>query len=147
MRLVQGWLSKGTRLPGSETFKIGMESVAGTWTTKLQKLNLLRMRDELFGYIVTNQLTDNLGKNGLPFVWRFIFSKNWKKKVLSKDEVKSAGHKGERELMERIMKEVSLPQYELFEDYNEMVMQFGYVVLWSTVFPLAPCASFLSLAT
>ena len=40
--------------------------------------------------------------------------------------------------MERIHREVALPEYSLFVDYSEMVTQFGYVALWSTIWPLAP---------
>lgn len=54
------------------------------------------------------------------------------------DLAKSANGKEEKELMERIRREVALPEYTLFADYSEMVTQFGYVALWSTIWPLAP---------
>ena len=44
----------------------------------------------------------------------------------------------EREFMDRGKREVALPAYDLFADYSEMVTQFGYVSLWSTIWPLAP---------
>jgi len=42
------------------------------------------------------------------------------------------------------MSEVALPPYDLFFDYSEMVTQFGYVALWSTIWPLAPVMAFLN---
>jgi anoctamin-10 len=46
--------------------------------------------------------------------------------------------KEDREFLERVRREVALPPYDLFGDYSEMITQFGYVVLWSTIWPLAP---------
>lgn len=39
--------------------------------------------------------------------------------------------------LQRIHEEVELPEYKLFDDYAEMAIQFGHVVLWSTAWPLA----------
>ena len=55
--------------------------------------------------------------------------------------VKNANGKEDREFMERVRREVALPEYTLFADYSEMVTQFGYVALWSTIWPLAPGTS------
>jgi hypothetical protein len=48
----------------------------------------------------------------------------------------------EREFLEVVRSEAALPAYGLFEDYSEMVTQFGYVALWSGIWPLAPGESF-----
>jgi anoctamin-10 len=45
--------------------------------------------------------------------------------------------KEEREFLERVRGEVMLTEYELFADYSEMVTQFGYIVLWSAIWPIA----------
>jgi hypothetical protein len=55
------------------------------------------------------------------------------KGVLAEKEAKE-----NREFLETVRSEVALPPYDLFGDYSEMVTQFGYVVLWSTIWPLAP---------
>ncbi|KAF7329271.1 DUF590-domain-containing protein [Mycena kentingensis (nom. inval.)] len=41
--------------------------------------------------------------------------------------------------------ELVLPEYDSFEDYNvnEMVTQFGHVVLWSATWPLAPAMALI----
>lgn len=56
----------------------------------------------------------------------------------SAEMVKNANGKEEREFLEKVRREVGLPEYTLFADYSEMVTQFGYVALWSTIWPLAP---------
>ncbi|KAF7313350.1 hypothetical protein HMN09_00490600 [Mycena chlorophos] len=135
-------------------------SVAG------QKLNAGRLRDQMFAYTVTNQIVNTFVEIGLPFVLRKVnsikdsllkkpakgtkingnktaaaaaepASPTLKKRVVFEDEQERGGA-AEREFLEEVRKEVALPVYEEFVDYSEMVTQFGYVVLWSTIWPLAP---------
>lgn len=60
-----------------------------------------------------------------------------KKRVIFEDEQEKGGLE-EREFLEAVRDEAELPEYELFEDYSEMVVQFGYLVMWSGVWRLAP---------
>ncbi|KDR70978.1 hypothetical protein GALMADRAFT_103009 [Galerina marginata CBS 339.88] len=66
-----------------------------------------------------------------------------KKRVVFEDE-KERGGMVERAFLDRVRAEAALPEYDLFVDYNEMVVQFGYVVLWSTIWPLAGVMAFLN---
>jgi anoctamin-10 len=116
------------------------------------KLNRSRLEGQMFAYTVTNQATDFLTEVGLPFLTRafalvrsgkyrsslFGMGSTPKKKRVGFEDDKNGAARDEREFLERVRREVSLPQYELFGDYNEMVNQFGYVALWSTIWPLAP---------
>ncbi|EIW81754.1 DUF590-domain-containing protein [Coniophora puteana RWD-64-598 SS2] len=52
--------------------------------------------------------------------------------------------KEEREFLERVRSEVALPEYQVFTDYSEMATQFGYVALWSTIWPLAPVMAYVN---
>ncbi|EFP85529.2 uncharacterized protein PGTG_11885 [Puccinia graminis f. sp. tritici CRL 75-36-700-3] len=47
----------------------------------------------------------------------------------------------EHELLERLREEAKLPEYRLFVEYAEMAIQFGYVVLWTAVWPISPLFS------
>ena len=115
----------------------------------------------MFAYTVTNQATDFLTEVGLPFLTRAytlvrsgkyrssLFGLNVglgtpRKKRVGFEDDKNGAARDEREFLERVRREVSLPQYELFGDFDEMVTQFGYVALWSTIWPLAPGPSALS---
>lgn len=118
------------------------------------KLNPARLRDQMFAYTVTNQAVNTFVEVGLPFILRRVTAfqnrkkaasapgspgeKNGvKKRVVFEDE-KEKGGMEEREFLDSVRQEVALPDYELFGDYSEMVTQFGYVALWSTIWPLAP---------
>ena len=122
----------------------------GLWMTDLlsarQKLNPKRLQDQMFVYTVQNQIVNTFSEIGLPYVLRWVekfrngHNKN-RKRVIFQDQV-NPGDDGEekevREFLESVKNQVALPPYELFEDYSEMVTQFGYIVCWSTIWPLAP---------
>lgn len=129
-------------------------------TNARHKLNPGRLRDQMFAYTVTNQIINTFVEVGLPFVLRRVAAfrdrkkavptpgspggKNGvKKRVVFEDE-KEKGGLEEREFLDGVRKEAALPEYELFGDYSEMVTQFGYVAMWSTIWPLAPGIFFSS---
>lgn len=120
------------------------------------KLSRSRLQSQMFAYTVTNQATNFFFEVGLPFLTRAFASVRSgkrrlslsgasaslsKKKRVGFEDDKNGAARDEREFLERVRREVSLPQYTLPEDYDEMVAQFGYIALWSTIWPLAPCES------
>jgi hypothetical protein len=147
-----------TTAAGLNTTAAGLnatEHVRRMWdvdtTAAGQKLNAGRLKDQMFAYTVTNQIVNTFVEIGLPYILRGVESfrtrksngngngkgEKGKKRVVFEDE-KEKGGQEEREFLEQVRKEVALPEYELFGDYSEMVTQFGYVALWSTIWPLAP---------
>ena len=128
-----------------------------------KKLSPTRLQDQMFAITVTNQAVNAFLEIGLPYVLRAVAvirrrglrpgvsangsANGGKKKRVSFEDETGKEVKGpsrekgseEREFMEEVWRQVALPPYELFTDYNEMVTQFGYVALWSTIWPLAPC--------
>ncbi|GBE86287.1 DUF590-domain-containing protein [Sparassis latifolia] len=157
---------RSTTTPGIRTQGKGM------WEMDIMnarnKLSPTRLQDQMFASTVTNQVVDTFFEIGLPYVMRAVNSLRSgkglslaagsagassvvkKKRVMfedqagEKDLAKDANGKEEREFMERVRREVALPDYDVFEDYREMVSQFGYVALWSTIWPLAPVMSLLN---
>ncbi|KAL0069139.1 hypothetical protein AAF712_003825 [Marasmius tenuissimus] len=158
MRIVQTWLNQSYAAAGdsedapTQMWDIGTE----------HKLNPGRLKDQMFAYTVTNQIVNTFQEIGLPFVVRKISALTSKKKdssssssstsspsstnssssparkkVVFEDE-KEKGGQQEKEFLESVREQVALPDYDLFGDYSEMVIQFGYVALWSTIWPLAP---------
>ncbi|KAG2065926.1 DUF590-domain-containing protein [Suillus decipiens] len=121
------------------------------------KLNSSRLEEQMFAFSVTNQVVDTFSAIGLPYILRAVDSfrngkgfrningkiHGKKKRVAFDDE--PVGHdahgREEREFLERVRSEVVLPEYDVFTDYSEMVTQFGYVALWSTIWPLAPAVA------
>jgi anoctamin-10 len=117
------------------------------------KLNRTRLEREMFAFMVTNQAIEFFSEVGQPYLSRAFnavrsgkrgpslsgsSAGNSKKKRVGFEDDKNGAARDEREFLERVRREVSLPDYHLFEDYKEMVSQFGYVALWSTIWPLAP---------
>ncbi|KAJ7654605.1 calcium-activated chloride channel-domain-containing protein [Mycena polygramma] len=162
MRMVQVWLFKGSVSADASAAAHNVtsslnatEHTKGLWDVDTsaagQKLNAARLKDQMFAYTVTNQIVNTFVEIGLPYVLRAVESfrakksngngngkgEKGKKRVVFEDE-KEKGGAEEREFLETVRKEVALPEYELFGDYSEMVTQFGYVALWSTIWPLAP---------
>ncbi|KAG0262946.1 hypothetical protein DFQ27_002013 [Actinomortierella ambigua] len=60
----------------------------------------------------------------------------------------SASSLGERadivHFLNRVQKQVELPEYDVNEDYAEMVLQFGYVSLFSVIWPLTGLCAFVN---
>ncbi|KAH9072296.1 DUF590-domain-containing protein [Lactarius deliciosus] len=102
------------------------------------KLNPSRLQGQMFAYTVTNQAVNFFLEVGLPFLTRAFALR------VGFEDDKNGAARDEREFLERVRREVSLPEYDLFDDYNEMVTQFGYVALWSTIWPLAPVMALLN---
>lgn len=96
--------------------------------------------------IVTGQLIGFFTEMIVPYVLRLIsphiksvIAKITKKKPeTNTDFVKQTETEDTEEIrfMNKVIKEASLPEYNIYLDYVEMVVQFGYVSMFSTVWPL-----------
>ncbi|XAO22454.1 hypothetical protein I312_101225 [Cryptococcus bacillisporus CA1280] len=108
-----------------------------------------RLKSQLFTYTVTNQVSGAFLELGMPFIMRFI--RDWRAgKTTIKEALKKTNGHGdsetvptteeeiEKRFLNKVERELALPEYDTFTDYAEMVTQFGYVVIWSLVWPLAP---------
>lgn len=165
MTLVQSRLSAQPAL--NETAQAAKDAAsAGIWQQDIGSVttsfDTTRLQSQMYAYTVTNQIIGTFLEIGLPYIMRYLGrvrggsangnNKGKGKRVDFKDDDSSMAEsittasgeerKEERELLVRIRKEVALGrEYEVFEDYLEMVTQFGYVVIWSTIWPFAPGAS------
>ncbi|KAJ7114116.1 calcium-activated chloride channel-domain-containing protein [Mycena epipterygia] len=149
MRMVQVWLFKGSVRVDASAEKHNITAAAMNATEHTKGMWNVDTSDQMFAYTVTNQVVNTFVEIGLPYVLRGVESfrtrssngngkgDKGKKRVVFEDE-KEKGGAEEREFLEAVRKEVALPEYETFGDYSEMVTQFGYVALWSTIWPLAP---------
>ncbi len=161
--MLNGTVSAGTSAAASASEKAASALWNADAAAARTKLNSGRLRDQMFAYTVTNQAVNTLTEVGLPFILRRIeaYRKNktsghakspsvssaasseksvsdsgTKKRVVFEDEQERGGLV-ERAFLDKVREEAALPEYDLFVDYSEMVVQFGYVVLWSTIWPLA----------
>ncbi|KAG8703718.1 hypothetical protein FRC08_002668 [Ceratobasidium sp. 394] len=107
------------------------------------KINPGRLHSQMFAYTVTNQAINFFLETGLPFIMRAVTKATANKSLSGK---KNGDEKTDAvsQLAENARKESALPEYTLFGDYAEMVTQFGYVVIWSAAWPLAPLMALLN---
>ncbi|KAJ1674597.1 hypothetical protein EV182_002950 [Spiromyces aspiralis] len=64
--------------------------------------------------------------------------------VLAKIDTLANSPLHEQKFVARVTSEVDLPSYDLYEDYAEMVSQFGYVTFFSIIWPFAPLCAFIN---
>ena len=108
------------------------------------KINASRLKSQVFAYTVTNQVINTFLEVGLPFILRWVNdlrsgNKSVKGMFNGKEEKKrEATESTEDKFLDKVAAELELPEYNIFTDYAEMVTQFGYVVIWAIVWPLAP---------
>jgi anoctamin-10 len=127
-------------------------------SSAMRQLNPSRLQDQVFASTVADQVVDMFNEVGLPYILRFVesiydgISRKVRSRALSEEDKQqqqqqsvserdwseTEKEEGKREFLERVRSEVALPPYDLVDDYSEMITQFGYVVLWSTIWPLAP---------
>lgn len=108
------------------------------------RINVGRLKNQVFAYTVTNQVVNTFLEVGLPYILRFV--NDWRagkttiKGAFKQDDEKPATTEGdaEKRFLDKVGRELELPAYNIFVDYAEMVTQFGYVVVWGLVWPLAP---------
>ncbi|KAI8637071.1 calcium-activated chloride channel-domain-containing protein [Parasitella parasitica] len=111
-----------------------------------------RLRAQLVYFIVTGQLVGFLTEMVVPYAMKNYVPKA--KKMVSKKKTSTSSSSAkeknlvaafedeeEEKFMNKVYKEVDMEEYAIYTDYVEMVIQFGYVSMFSTVWPLtALCA-------
>lgn len=112
-------------------------------------INPSRLRNQVFYFTVTAQIVNFATEVIVPYAKRQGFLKF--KEMQSKRAQKQGGarppvgiddHPEEKDFLARVRSEVGLDVYDVTSDLREMIVQYGYLALFSVVWPLVP-VSFL----
>ncbi|KAI1468699.1 DUF590-domain-containing protein [Daldinia caldariorum] len=132
-------------VPYLDVFKMTAEKFSSeeSITTQGFQINPGRLKSQMIYFTVTAQVVNFALETVVPYVKRKAF-----------DEVKKVQYKGkssadidvpeEHEFLERVRHEALLDTYDVTVDYREMVVQFGYLSLFSSVWPLTPLCFFIN---
>lgn len=107
-----------------------------------------RLRNEVIALTVTGQISGFFEENILPFLkhrawhWYREYRRNNSNGTMLLSIVKD--EPGEAPFLARCRNESSLPEYNVQEDIAEIVLQFGYLALFSPVWPIIPMGFLLN---
>ncbi|KAL8832243.1 MAG: hypothetical protein Q9170_004964 [Blastenia crenularia] len=108
-------------------------------------INPSRLRKQVIYFTVTAQIVNFALETIVPYVKRRVFSKY--QEIKSERGAKKGGAGSgvniddlpeEAEFLKRVRQEAELDVYDVATDLREMVVQFGYLSLFSVVWPLTP---------
>ncbi|KAF5252641.1 hypothetical protein FANTH_2536 [Fusarium anthophilum] len=133
----------GTVVPKLENFlSAAFASVGKKFVHQPFHLDADRLRNEVIALTVTGQLSGFFEENIVPML-KHKFS-NWYRdyrRARSKGDMLLAVVKDDPEetaLLSRVRNEAILPKYNVQDDIAEIVLQFGYLALFSPVWPIIP---------
>lgn len=108
------------------------------------QVNPRRLTQQVIYLTVTAQVVNFLTESVVPYVKRKVFK-------AVKDVSEEIAHRGQADVLskdipeeaaflERVRNEATLDVYDVTIDYREMIVQFGYLSLFSVVWPLTACS-------
>lgn len=105
--------------------------------TKEFQINPARISGQMFYFTVTAQIINFATEVVVPWAKRKAGEKA--KDFQNKGQPHAKDHPEEAEFLQRVRHECELESYDVSGDYREMVIQYGYLSLFSVAWPLAAC--------
>ena len=105
------------------------------------EINPNRLKKQVIYFTVTAQIVNQAMEVVVPYLKQWATGKyqDYQKKRSASKEAESDPSANdlpeETEFLKRVRKEADLPAYDVTTDLREMVIQYGYLVLFSVVFP------------
>ncbi|KAI6090182.1 DUF590-domain-containing protein [Hypoxylon rubiginosum] len=102
-------------------------------------INPDRLKKQMIYFTVTAQIVNFALEVVVPYAKRMVFNEvekaQTKGKAVAVNDVPE-----EHAFLERVRNEAKLDIYDVTSDYREMIVQFGYLSLFSAIWPLTPLA-------
>lgn len=106
------------------------------------KINQGRLNAQFFYFIVTNQVIQLVVKYVLPLVISKVTSLI--KTFLKKEKpYQPKDIETEKAWLDNVRKTFSLPDYNVDDDFRGLTLQYGYLIIFGPVWPLAPLVSII----
>jgi hypothetical protein len=104
-----------------------------------------RLRNEVIALTLTGQVSSFVEELIIPYL-KTLFKEWWRDHSAKERDLRSLinDNPSEKKFLERARKQAILPSYNVQEDILEMVVQFGYLALFSPVWPLIPIGFFIN---
>ena len=91
-----------------------------------------------FYFIVTNQVIQLVLKYILPLGLRFVFN-FIETKIQKKPQLQTKDDNPDESIwLHNVRLSLKLPEYNVDDDFRGLVLQFGYLIMFGPVWPLAP---------
>jgi anoctamin-10 len=107
-----------------------------------------RLRNEVIALTLTGQLSDAFEEMVVPYVTHrlraWYHHSKWFRSHQASFNALSADDPSEKSFLRRVRRQASLPEYNVQDDISEMVIQFGYLALFSPVWPLVSVGFFIN---
>jgi anoctamin-10 len=87
------------------------------------EINNSRLRQQLIYFAVTAQIVGFAVENFLPYVTRKAFTEARKITHTNDEAIADFDREDEKSYLERVREETDLPEYDIYADYAEMVVQ------------------------
>jgi anoctamin-10 len=109
-----------------------------------------RLRNEVIALTLTGQVSGAVEELALPW-FKTQFKQWWRDRQASRVHQRGGSGQqiapddpGEAKFLRRARKQALRPEYNVQDDIAEMVIQFGYLALFSPVWPLVPIGFFIN---
>lgn len=109
------------------------------------KINQGRLNAQFFYFVVTNQVIQLVLKYVLPLVLAHAM-KFVNTKILGKEPQEVPEERddpSEKEWLANVRNTVQLPEHDVNDDYRGLALQFGYLIMFGPVWPLAALVSLI----
>lgn len=114
-------------------------------------INPQRLPNQMFFFAVTSQIVSFATETLVPILTRkggdkiaSMKSSASKRGGGTHPSIAASDHAEEKDFLARVREEASLPEYDVTSDLREMCIQFGYLALFSVVWPLTPVSYFIN---